>query len=109
MTLEVGMAAATAARRAGVTVGRLRSFDEAGVVVPSARTGKGLPLYTPADVDLIRKARDLEVAVAVTPDELRRLLQVEALVKTERDKLLATDDLLEMRTVLAYLLSELND
>ncbi len=65
-------AAAEVAKLLGLTVGRLKSLDKAGIVVPSGQR-KGRRAYTFSDVIALRAARDLlkrkvrlkEVAVAV--------------------------------------------
>lgn len=64
-----------AAERVGLSIRTIRHYDEAGLVVPSARSEGGFRLYTEPDLDrlqVIKKMKPLGFAL----DEMRDLLHL---------------------------------
>jgi MerR family transcriptional regulator, copper efflux regulator len=64
-----------AAERAGLSIRTIRHYDEAGLVVPSARSDGGFRLYTQADLDrlaVIKRMKPLGFAL----EEMRDLLTI---------------------------------
>ena len=107
MSIEIAVPAQMAARRAAISLRRLRGYEEAGIAVPSERSDAGTPLYTAQDVERVVRARELEDAIAFTTEQLQRLLA--DLVASRRAAVQAADDRLEKRTILAEALAELDD
>jgi DNA-binding transcriptional MerR regulator len=64
-----------AADRAGLSIRTLRHYDEAGLVVPSARTDGGFRLYTEPDLDRLRVIKRMK-PLGFTLEEMRDLLDV---------------------------------
>jgi DNA-binding transcriptional MerR regulator len=109
MGIDIAVPAHMAARRAAISLSRLRGYEEAGLAVPSERSDAGTPLYTGQDVERVVRARQLEDAIAFTTNQLKRLLAAADVVASRRDALRATGDRLEKRTILAEALAELDD
>jgi DNA-binding transcriptional MerR regulator len=107
VSIEIAVPAQMAARRAAISLRRLRGYEEAGIAVPSERSDAGTPLYTAQDVERVVRARELEDAIAFTTEQLQRLLA--DLVASRRAAVQAADDRLEKRTILAEALAELDD
>jgi DNA-binding transcriptional MerR regulator len=109
VSIDIAVPAHMAARRAGISLARLRGYEESGLAVPSERSDAGTPLYTAQDVEQVVRARELDDAIGFTTEQLRRLLAAPGLVASRRLALRATDDRLQKRTILAEALAELDD
>lgn len=64
-----------AADRVGLSIRTIRHYDEAGLVVPSARSEGGFRLYTEADLDRLRVIKRMK-PLGFTLEEMRDLLGV---------------------------------
>ncbi|WP_305783618.1 MerR family transcriptional regulator [Symbioplanes lichenis] len=64
-----------AAERTGLSIRTIRHYEEAGLVVPSARSEGGFRLYTEADVDRLRVVKRMK-PLGFTLEEMRDLLDV---------------------------------
>jgi DNA-binding transcriptional MerR regulator len=72
------------AERTGLSLRTIRHYEDAGLVIPSARSKGGFRLYTEADVErlmVIRRMKPLDFSL----EEMRDLLQV-------TDSIAATED-----------------
>ena len=79
-----------AAERAGLSIRTIRHYEEAGLIVPSARSDGGFRLYTEPDLDRLRVVKRMK-PLGFTLDEMRDLLQIldDLTVRTgDRDALL---------------------
>lgn len=63
-----------AAERAGLSIRTIRHYEEAGLVVPSARSEGGFRLYTEPDLDRLRVIKRMK-PLGFTLEEMRDLLQ----------------------------------
>jgi DNA-binding transcriptional MerR regulator len=80
----VGIGAA--ARQCGVSERALRYYQELGLLTPSGRTPGGLRRYAEADLDRVRRIRELQTLLGLNLDEVRVVLDAEdrlARVRTE--------------------------
>jgi MerR family transcriptional regulator, copper efflux regulator len=62
-----------AAERAGLSIRTIRHYEEAGLIVPSARSDGGFRLYTEPDLDRLRVVKRMK-PLGFTLDEMRDLL-----------------------------------
>lgn len=62
-----------AADRVGLSIRTIRHYEEAGLVVPSARSEGGFRLYTEPDLDRLRVVKRMK-PLGFTLDEMRDLL-----------------------------------
>ncbi|WP_246158433.1 MerR family transcriptional regulator [Catellatospora sichuanensis] len=62
-----------AAERTGLSIRTIRHYDEAGLVVPSARSEGGFRLYTQADLDRLAVIKRMK-PLGFTLEEMRDLL-----------------------------------
>lgn len=80
-----------AAERVGLSIRTIRHYEEAGLVVPSARSEGGFRLYTEPDLDRLRVIKRMK-PLGFTLEEMRDLLQIlgglTTAQGTERDTLL---------------------
>ncbi len=64
-----------AAERAGLSIRTIRHYEEAGLIVPSARSDGGFRLYTEPDLDRLRVVKRMK-PLGFTLDEMRDLLRL---------------------------------
>ncbi|MEV6369556.1 MerR family transcriptional regulator [Micromonospora musae] len=64
-----------AAERVGLSIRTIRHYEEAGLIVPSARSEGGFRLYTDADLDRLVVVRRMK-PLGFTLEEMRALLAV---------------------------------
>ena len=64
-----------AAERVGLSIRTIRHYEEAGLIVPSARTDGRFRLYTEPDLDRLRVVKRMK-PLGFTLDEMRDLLQI---------------------------------
>ncbi|MBM2614053.1 MerR family transcriptional regulator [Actinoplanes sp. LDG1-06] len=64
-----------AAERVGLSIRTIRHYEEAGLVVPSARSEGGFRLYTEPDLDRLRVIKRMK-PLGFTLEEMRDLLQI---------------------------------
>jgi DNA-binding transcriptional MerR regulator len=64
-----------AAERVGLSIRTIRHYDEAGLVVPSARSEGGFRLYTDLDLDRLQVIKKMK-PLGFTLEEMRDLLQL---------------------------------
>ncbi|MET8360548.1 MerR family transcriptional regulator [Micromonospora sp. NPDC005171] len=64
-----------AAERVGLSIRTIRHYEEAGLIVPSARSEGGFRLYTEPDLDRLAVVKRMK-PLGLTLDEMRDLLAV---------------------------------
>ncbi|MFR9778128.1 MerR family transcriptional regulator [Micromonospora sp. MS34] len=64
-----------AAERVGLSIRTIRHYEDAGLVVPSARSEGGFRLYTGPDLDRLRVIKRMK-PLGFTLEEMRDLLQI---------------------------------
>lgn len=64
-----------AAERVGLSIRTIRHYEEAGLVIPSARSEGGFRLYTEPDLDRLRVIKRMK-PLGFTLDEMRDLLEL---------------------------------
>jgi MerR family copper efflux transcriptional regulator len=64
-----------AAERVGLSIRTIRHYEDAGLVVPSARSEGGFRLYTEPDLDRLRVVKRMK-PLGFTLEEMRDLLQI---------------------------------
>jgi MerR family copper efflux transcriptional regulator len=64
-----------AAERAGLSIRTIRHYEEAGLVIPSARSEGGFRLYTEPDLDRLRVIKRMK-PLGFTLEEMRDLLEI---------------------------------
>ncbi len=64
-----------AADRVGLSIRTIRHYEEAGLIVPSARSDGGFRLYTEPDLDRLRVVKRMK-PLGFTLDEMRDLLAI---------------------------------
>ncbi|MFG1995573.1 MerR family transcriptional regulator [Actinoplanes sp. NPDC048988] len=64
-----------AAERTGLSIRTIRHYEEAGLVIPSARSEGGFRLYTEPDLDRLRVIKRMK-PLGFTLDEMRDLLEI---------------------------------
>lgn len=64
-----------AAERVGLSIRTIRHYEEAGLIVPSARSDGGFRLYTEPDLDRLRVVKRMK-PLGFTLDEMRDLLAI---------------------------------
>ncbi len=64
-----------AADRVGLSIRTIRHYEEAGLIVPSARSDGGFRLYTDPDLDRLRVVKRMK-PLGFTLDEMRDLLRI---------------------------------
>ncbi|HWS33201.1 MAG TPA: MerR family transcriptional regulator [Actinoplanes sp.] len=64
-----------AAERVGLSIRTIRHYEEAGLIVPSARSDGGFRLYTDPDLDRLRVVKRMK-PLGFTLDEMRDLLDI---------------------------------
>lgn len=64
-----------AADRVGLSIRTIRHYEEAGLIVPSARSDGGFRLYTEPDLDRLRVVKRMK-PLGFTLDEMRDLLEI---------------------------------
>jgi MerR family transcriptional regulator, copper efflux regulator len=64
-----------AAERVGLSIRTIRHYEEAGLVVPSARSDGGFRLYTEPDLDRLRVIKRMK-PLGFTLEEMRDLLEI---------------------------------
>ena len=64
-----------AAERVGLSIRTIRHYEEAGLVVPSARSEGGFRLYTEPDLDRLRVVKRMK-PLGFSLDDMRDLLMV---------------------------------
>jgi MerR family copper efflux transcriptional regulator len=64
-----------AAERVGLSIRTIRHYEDAGLIVPSARSEGGFRLYTEPDLDRLRVVKRMK-PLGFTLDEMRDLLQL---------------------------------
>ncbi|WP_250030565.1 MerR family transcriptional regulator [Paractinoplanes maris] len=64
-----------AADRVGLSIRTIRHYEEAGLIVPSARSDGGFRLYTEPDLDRLRVVKRMK-PLGFTLDEMRDLLRI---------------------------------
>jgi DNA-binding transcriptional MerR regulator len=81
-----------AAERVGLSIRTIRHYEDAGLVVPSARSEGGFRLYTEPDLDRLRVIKRMK-PLGFTLEEMRDLLQVlDALASAEGSQRVALQD-----------------
>ena len=63
-----------AAVELGVSERALRYYQQIGLLTPSGRTPGGMRRYSPADLDRVRRIRELQELLGFNLDEIRDLL-----------------------------------
>ncbi|TDC39393.1 MerR family transcriptional regulator [Micromonospora sp. 15K316] len=80
-----------AAERVGLSIRTIRHYEEAGLIVPSARSDGGFRLYTDADLDRLAVVKRMK-PLGFTLEEMRDLLLVldalDTATGTDRQELL---------------------
>lgn len=80
-----------AAERVGLSIRTIRHYEDAGLIVPSARSEGGFRLYTEPDLDRLAVVKRMK-PLGFTLDEMRDLLAVldalDTATGTDRDALL---------------------
>ena len=85
-----------AADRVGLSIRTIRHYEDAGLVVPSARSEGGFRLYTEPDLDRLRVIKRMK-PLGFTLDEMRDLLQIlDALATAEGERRAELQDRLAM-------------
>ncbi|MEV4703941.1 MerR family transcriptional regulator [Actinoplanes sp. NPDC049316] len=85
-----------AAERVGLSIRTIRHYEEAGLVIPSARSEGGFRLYTEPDLDRLRVVKRMK-PLGFTLEEMRDLLQIlDALAVAQGDERAALQDRLAM-------------
>nr|WP_232234595.1 MerR family transcriptional regulator [Actinoplanes sp. N902-109] len=64
-----------AAERVGLSIRTIRHYEEAGLIVPSARSEGGFRLYTEPDLDRLRVVKRMK-PLGFTLEEMRDLLSI---------------------------------
>jgi MerR family copper efflux transcriptional regulator len=64
-----------AAEKVGLSIRTIRHYEEAGLIVPSARSDGGFRLYTDPDLDRLRVVKRMK-PLGFTLDEMRDLLRI---------------------------------
>ena len=64
-----------AAVRVGLSIRTIRHYEEAGLIVPSARSDGGFRLYTESDLDRLRVVKRMK-PLGFTLEEMRDLLHI---------------------------------
>jgi DNA-binding transcriptional MerR regulator len=64
-----------AAERVGLSIRTIRHYEDAGLVIPSARSDGGFRLYTEPDLDRLRVVKRMK-PLSFTLDDMRGLLHV---------------------------------
>lgn len=64
-----------AAERVGLSIRTIRHYEEAGLVIPSARSEGGFRLYTEPDLDRLRVIKRMK-PLGFTLEEMRDLLEI---------------------------------
>jgi MerR family copper efflux transcriptional regulator len=64
-----------AAEKVGLSIRTIRHYEEAGLIVPSARSDGGFRLYTESEIDRLRVVKRMK-PLGFTLDEMRDLLQI---------------------------------
>ena len=64
-----------AAKRIGLSIRTIRHYEDAGLVVPSARSEGGFRLYTDPDLDRLRVVKRMK-PLGFTLEEMRDLLRL---------------------------------
>ncbi|MFC6568688.1 MerR family transcriptional regulator [Actinoplanes utahensis] len=64
-----------AAERVGLSIRTIRHYEDAGLIVPSARSDGGFRLYTEPDLDRLRVVKRMK-PLGFTLDEMRDLLAI---------------------------------
>jgi MerR family transcriptional regulator, copper efflux regulator len=64
-----------AAERVGLSIRTIRHYEEAGLVIPSARSEGGFRLYTEPDLDRLRVVKRMK-PLGFTLEEMRDLLNI---------------------------------
>jgi DNA-binding transcriptional MerR regulator len=85
-----------AAERVGLSIRTIRHYEDAGLVVPSARSDGGFRLYTEPDLDRLRVIKRMK-PLGFTLDEMRDLLHIlDALGTADGDSRTTLQDRLAM-------------
>ncbi|WP_444947960.1 MerR family transcriptional regulator [Micromonospora ureilytica] len=85
-----------AAERVGLSIRTIRHYEDAGLVVPSARSEGGFRLYTEPDLDRLRVVKRMK-PLGFTLEEMRDLLTIlDALSTAEGEDRAALQDRLAM-------------
>lgn len=85
-----------AAERVGLSIRTIRHYEDAGLVVPSARSEGGFRLYTEPDLDRLRVVRRMK-PLGFTLEEMRDLLRIlDDLATAHDDERAALQDRLAM-------------
>ncbi|MEU8230487.1 MerR family transcriptional regulator [Actinoplanes sp. NPDC048967] len=85
-----------AAERVGLSIRTIRHYEDAGLVVPSARSEGGFRLYTEPDLDRLRVVKRMK-PLGFTLEEMRDLLQLlNGLATAEGDERAGLQDRLAM-------------
>ncbi|WP_233601161.1 MULTISPECIES: MerR family transcriptional regulator [Micromonospora] len=74
-----------AAERIGLSIRTIRHYEEAGLIVPSARSEGGFRLYTEPDLDRLAVVKRMK-PLGFTLDEMRDLLAVLDALPTAGDE-----------------------
>ncbi|MBM0237834.1 MerR family transcriptional regulator [Micromonospora sp. ATA32] len=74
-----------AAERVGLSIRTIRHYEEAGLIVPSARSEGGFRLYTESDLDRLAVVKRMK-PLGFTLDEMRDLLTVLDALDTATDR-----------------------
>lgn len=64
-----------AAERVGLSIRTIRHYEDAGLVIPAARSEGGFRLYVEADLDRLRVIKRMK-PLGFTLDEMRDLLEI---------------------------------
>lgn len=85
-----------AAERVGLSIRTIRHYEDAGLVVPSARSEGGFRLYTEPDLDRLRVVKRMK-PLGFTLEEMRDLLHIlDALTAAQGDDRAALQERLAM-------------
>ncbi|MFI5493686.1 MerR family transcriptional regulator [Actinoplanes sp. NPDC051859] len=85
-----------AAERVGLSIRTIRHYEDAGLIVPSARSEGGFRLYTAPDLDRLRVVKRMK-PLGFTLDEMRDLLDIlDRLATATGDERTALHDRLAM-------------
>jgi DNA-binding transcriptional MerR regulator len=73
-----------AAERVGLSIRTIRHYEDAGLIVPSARSEGGFRLYTEPDLDRLRVVKRMK-PLGFTLEEMRDLLEILEALATAND------------------------
>lgn len=93
---KIGVVAASA----GVSERTLRYYEEIGLICPAVHRPGGIRLYGPADIERIRRIRDLQRLMGFNLEEIREVVSAEDRLEALRDRYHDSEDRSDQRAVL---------